>query len=51
MPHATAIAGGGKSGAIRKPKAGPTPQQKVRLQRGGRGKHQFKGKAKFKRRK
>ena len=48
--RARACAGGGKSGAVRKPASGPTKQQKARLARGGKGKSQFKGKAKFKRR-
>jgi hypothetical protein len=43
-------AGGGHSGTLRPVRTGPSKLQKARAQRGGRGRAQFKSKAKHKRR-
>jgi hypothetical protein len=42
-------AGGGKSGSVKAAKTGPSKADRARIQRGGKGKGQFKGKARYKR--
>lgn len=42
-------AGGGKSSKVQAPKTGLSKGQKAKLARKGKGKSQFKGKAKYKR--
>jgi hypothetical protein len=42
-------AGGGKSGKVKVAQTGPSKAQKARIARGGKGKGQFKGKTRYKR--